>query len=102
MVTHKSCVWAPEGPLIIAQRFIAGSGSWQEPAIVPEGQLNDDRRATFQSSLRDEEPFQASDLPSTEVLGYCQTSLRDGNCARVMCNNEDWRPWLLAAAASRL
>ena len=33
--------------------------------------------ATFQSSRRDEEPLQVSDVPSTEVLGYCQTSLRD-------------------------
>jgi hypothetical protein len=43
---------APEGQVIIAQRFIAGT-TWANDTRVPEGRLNRGTRARFQASLRD-------------------------------------------------
>jgi hypothetical protein len=67
-------VLAPEGRLMIAQQFTAGSAN---ATILHSKSRRDGRHgvAKIQSSLRDERIGRVT-VPSDQSLGYCRTTLR--------------------------
>jgi ABC-type uncharacterized transport system permease subunit len=68
---------APEGPMTIAQRFIAGYRSRQAP-VCPGGTIeNGPRCYVVNRPSGTLKPGCVAVFPSNELLGYCQTSLRD-------------------------
>jgi len=66
----------PEGRLTIAHRFNGGTSGGPLLSQVPEGRLRPypKRRFNRPSGTRGESRAR---FPTTEVLGYCQMSLRD-------------------------
>jgi hypothetical protein len=69
---------APEGPLTIAQRFIAGSKYEETNRFVPAGTIdNGPRNYDVNRPYGTPNMDDITILPSDESLGYYQTSLRD-------------------------